>query len=1348
MALDLGRQAQAYRPTASSQMLRSQPAARCAPDTSGVRRGQHPGPRLSVPRELLSPCFVGLPVVWICHIRWQRYAVPPQRQRLRQAAVKTQGFEVGPRSAKGGGHGDHPLTRSISDEEYGRVQDDRFRSLVMKAYLELEKYEAVDAAVMSTLLEEMTRMTSAISWQRQLYMILAQWRELCKQRGILNIEDGIAPELLEEKAPEPLCWRQVANVGGLTVAAAEIVFWKGTADSKDVRGRASRGFAAQSDDDFESSEDLRSCGQRDHELVGMTIQCLVEALSKLMDDNSGPIRLLIPEDTSKAVVQKVVEAVGRLGDELQVQTYSGSPTWDQLVSESHSMVLLYRDAAVPASSECWTLPGEATCGRRAVNAAPVLMLSILQHGVRMNMPGTYKKMVEWVMQASQTEMDLEEEPQDLFSQLSQAFVSSLREDAPNIFDLRSKISAATRFLRSKLFLVIRKAYGNAWTKLSTPRLQQLKVGEKEAKLLLRRRRERNAAAAILEADLSQAVQNLNLQRFEEKSRFAQQEQMLPEGKLKSLRDQMSLVIVAAQAPIKRLTDTCCRSIDGALNPEVLQALQAELASTRLTTSDIWLQAGLELKLALEALQQLQIHTNEFLSGHGSTASMPSQMPGEGTGQRSRAVATLAKDVAEAKECLGRFERRLSATGREVSPEGIQPLRQFVSKCDARLVDARHDDELYQILQAPPWGHKKRLFAGITEAAWQKLQAAADQATDSARSRLQEQLQEAHSLMQLADQLREAIKGDNETVLETLLREAEKLDISGLHTAQSRCEQLRSMRSDLQRSLTAAVAELDVAAFETLEARCGQLPAEEVEQFRQDLVLSIAEEEKQLQEVINSSDPSEESLGAALTKCRLSSQNSWRRLAESSLTALQAINRIRSTLACVPVDEMGLQARLSSGSFAAKELQKLSAEAQKLSEGAQIKATLFSTLQTALDEGYVGLAGAQADQALETLLSAKIWKDGHWKSIQPSDLRELEIRAEEATKAGRDRLAEPLQTALEVGQCSVELAAAMRENDAEKLEACLEKARQLGFNRLEEVQRRLQNMRFSMEGRRGLRRPVRNAESPALLLPSAPAEQNPPFEEENARKTWPSPAEKSEHNGQDKQDQLMRYEAHDQQVRCTNLIFIDLETTSGFYDFEEMPQILEVAIIITDRHLNELDRGHWVVGGFSRKELESLGEFHKANFRDSEPGGNFPPLMGYGGGNGLFSDILASVLSTEQVENQIMQIVVQHCPPGECPLVGYSVQCDREVIKDKMPRLYRHLSHQIVDVSSFFIVSRLWLPEHWQYWDRRSETYNHRAVNDVEDAIEALRWVREKFFSESLLPFGAAKETLPTAASLL
>ena len=30
-------------------------------------------------------------------------------------------------------------------------------------------------------------------------------------------------------------------------------------------------------------------------------------------------------------------------------------------------------------------------------------------------------------------------------------------------------------------------------------------------------------------------------------------------------------------------------------------------------------------------------------------------------------------------------------------------------------------------------------------------------------------------------------------------------------------------------------------------------------------------------------------------------------------------------------------------------------------------------------------------------------------------------------------------------------------------------------------------------------------------------------------------------------------------------------------------------------------------------------------------------------------------------------------------------------------------------------------------ERRSTTYNHRALNDAEDAVEALRWVRSKFF---------------------
>jgi oligoribonuclease len=197
-----------------------------------------------------------------------------------------------------------------------------------------------------------------------------------------------------------------------------------------------------------------------------------------------------------------------------------------------------------------------------------------------------------------------------------------------------------------------------------------------------------------------------------------------------------------------------------------------------------------------------------------------------------------------------------------------------------------------------------------------------------------------------------------------------------------------------------------------------------------------------------------------------------------------------------------------------------------------------------------------------------------------------------------------------------------------------------------------------------------------------------------------------------------------QERCTNLIFIDLELTAGFYEFDQKPSILEAAVIVTDKNLSELERGHWVLGGFTCQELESLGEFHKANFRDAGPGGMFPPLNGYKG-NGLFADVIASSLTKEEVEEEMLELIQRSCPEGECPLVGYSVQCDREVIKDELPQFYRHVSHQIVDVSGFFTVTRMWLPEKLQQWDRRSSTYNHRAVQDAEDAIEALRWVRRE-----------------------
>ena len=60
----------------------------------------------------------------------------------------------------------------------------------------------------------------------------------------------------------------------------------------------------------------------------------------------------------------------------------------------------------------------------------------------------------------------------------------------------------------------------------------------------------------------------------------------------------------------------------------------------------------------------------------------------------------------------------------------------------------------------------------------------------------------------------------------------------------------------------------------------------------------------------------------------------------------------------------------------------------------------------------------------------------------------------------------------------------------------------------------------------------------------------------------------------------------------NIIWLDLELTSGFYD-DARACILEAAVIITDKELNELGRGHWVINGFSAEDLLALTDFHQA-----------------------------------------------------------------------------------------------------------------------------------------------------------
>ena len=89
---------------------------------------------------------------------------------------------------------------------------------------------------------------------------------------------------------------------------------------------------------------------------------------------------------------------------------------------------------------------------------------------------------------------------------------------------------------------------------------------------------------------------------------------------------------------------------------------------------------------------------------------------------------------------------------------------------------------------------------------------------------------------------------------------------------------------------------------------------------------------------------------------------------------------------------------------------------------------------------------------------------------------------------------------------------------------------------------------------------------------------------------------------------------------TRIVWIDLEFTCI-----EDPDIMEFAVIITDKHLVEIDRANWVIH-HNQGVCASLSDWHQRQFRRVEEGGN-----------GLFQDVMASNLTRAQVETKAMDV---------------------------------------------------------------------------------------------------------------
>ena len=160
---------------------------------------------------------------------------------------------------------------------------------------------------------------------------------------------------------------------------------------------------------------------------------------------------------------------------------------------------------------------------------------------------------------------------------------------------------------------------------------------------------------------------------------------------------------------------------------------------------------------------------------------------------------------------------------------------------------------------------------------------------------------------------------------------------------------------------------------------------------------------------------------------------------------------------------------------------------------------------------------------------------------------------------------------------------------------------------------------------------------------------------------------------------------------------------------EADALIEVAALVTDFDLNVLGEGIDVIIAPPPEALEQMVPFvHEMHVK-----------------SGLL-DELGTGTTMEDAQARVLAYIKEHCPDGtRPPLAGNTVATDRAFLSRDMPDLESFLHYRIVDVSSIKELSRRWYPR--AYFAAPTKRGNHRALADIQESIEELRYYREAVF---------------------
>ncbi len=192
-----------------------------------------------------------------------------------------------------------------------------------------------------------------------------------------------------------------------------------------------------------------------------------------------------------------------------------------------------------------------------------------------------------------------------------------------------------------------------------------------------------------------------------------------------------------------------------------------------------------------------------------------------------------------------------------------------------------------------------------------------------------------------------------------------------------------------------------------------------------------------------------------------------------------------------------------------------------------------------------------------------------------------------------------------------------------------------------------------------------------------------------------------------------------------LIWIDCEMTG--LDLRA-DALIEVALLVTDAELTIVGDGVDLVIKPPQEALDTMPDVVRAMHTTS----------------GLL-DELPHGMTLAEADERLLTAVREYVPDvRKAPLCGNSIATDRGFIARDLPGLDNHLHYRMIDVSSVKELARRWYPR--AYFASPEKKGGHRALADIRESIDELRYYREAVFVPQPGPDSATARSIAATIS--